>query len=117
MATKGNMRSMRFSNEMTQLIERQIGNNFTEKFENLVTRCMWELPHQEKRLTRIQEKIDQKQKQLEDLSEATRELQRFKFNLENAERYFQIVEASAKRIAEKCNTVSEDLDTGGRGEL
>ena len=44
MAGKPNIRSIRFSDELAELIDRQIGNTFTEKFENLVTRCVWELP-------------------------------------------------------------------------
>ena len=44
MARKNNIRSIRFSDELAELIDRQVGNTFTEKFENLVTRCVWELP-------------------------------------------------------------------------
>lgn len=44
MANKNNIRSIRFSDELAELIDRQVGRTFTEKFENLVTRCVWELP-------------------------------------------------------------------------
>ena len=44
MAQKNNIRSIRFSDELAELIDRQVGRTFTEKFENLVTRCVWELP-------------------------------------------------------------------------
>ncbi len=37
MATKPNIRSIRFSDELAELIDRQAGNTFTEKFENLVS--------------------------------------------------------------------------------
>ena len=43
MATKPNIRSIRFSDELAELIDRQAGNTFTEKFENLVT-CGAEQP-------------------------------------------------------------------------
>ncbi len=43
MATKNNIRSIRFSDEMIELIDRQIGDTLTQKFENLVTKCVWEL--------------------------------------------------------------------------
>lgn len=33
---KNNIRSIRFSDELAELIDRQIGDTFTEKFENLV---------------------------------------------------------------------------------
>ena len=53
MAQKNNIRSIRFSDELAELIDRQVGRTFTEKFENLVTRCVWELPEKEKELERL----------------------------------------------------------------
>lgn len=53
MAGKPNIRSIRFSDEMAELIDRQVGSSFTEKFENLVSRCVWELPEREKQLAKI----------------------------------------------------------------
>ena len=52
MAIKTNIRSIRFSDELAELIERQQGSNFTQKLENLVTRCMWELPTREREIGR-----------------------------------------------------------------
>ena len=40
MAAKNNIRSIRFSDELAELIERQVGDTFTQKFENLITRCV-----------------------------------------------------------------------------
>lgn len=56
-ATKNNIRSIRFSDELAELIDRQVGRNFTEKFENLVTRCVWELPQKEAELNQLEEQI------------------------------------------------------------
>lgn len=67
MAGKPNIRSIRFSDEMAELIDRQVGSSFTEKFENLVSRCVWELPEKEKDLQAIQESIDTEQKRLAEL--------------------------------------------------
>ena len=64
MAQKNNIRSIRFSDELADLIDRQIGRNFTEKFETLVTRCVWELPQKEAELKRLEEKIRRKQNML-----------------------------------------------------
>lgn len=61
MARKNNIRSLRFSDELAELIERQAGRTFTEKFENLVTRCVWELPQKEAELERLDELIRKKQ--------------------------------------------------------
>lgn len=55
--SKGNIRSMRFSDAIIEMIESQAGDSFTAKFEALVTRCMWELPQKEKELEYVQTRI------------------------------------------------------------
>ena len=67
MAGKPNIRSIRFSDELAELIDRQAGNTFTEKFENLVTRCVWELPQREAELKEVQTQVRQEEKRLTDL--------------------------------------------------
>ena len=73
MAQKNNIRSIRFSDEMAELIDRQVGRTFTEKFENLVTRCVWELPQKDKELENIQKQIDEKNQELKRLWKSARE--------------------------------------------
>lgn len=67
MASKPNIRSIRFSDELAELIDRQVGNTFTEKFESLVTRCVWELPQREAELKEVQKQVRQEEKRLADL--------------------------------------------------
>ena len=67
MAGKPNIRSIRFSDELAELIDRQAGNTFTEKFENLITRCVWELPQKEAELKEVQKKVRQEEKRLAEL--------------------------------------------------
>lgn len=64
MAQKSKIRSMRFSNEIIEMIESQTGETFTAKFENLVQRCMWELPKREEELKRINDQIEYQRKRL-----------------------------------------------------
>ena len=68
MAQKNNIRSIRFSDELAELIDRQVGRTFTEKFENLVTRCVWELPKKETEIKRLDEQIKEKRTQLQRMS-------------------------------------------------
>lgn len=42
-------------------------DTFTEKFENLVTRCVWELPQKEAELKEVQKKVRQEEKRLAEL--------------------------------------------------
>ena len=100
MGQKNNIRSIRFSDEMAELIDRQVGSSFTEKFENLITRCVWELPQKEKQLKEIQKKIDQERQRLYDLQRATEQLRMLEQDIKNAKKYFGIVERRAKAIAE-----------------
>ena len=72
MASKNNIRSIRFSDELAELIDRQAGDTFTAKFENLITRCVWELPRQEERLKDIQDRIKKEQQRLYDLRKKSR---------------------------------------------
>lgn len=105
MAAKNNIRSIRFSDELADLIDRQVGDNFNQKFENLVTRCVWELPQKEKELKRVQENIDRERQRLYDLQKATQELRQLEKDIHSAQFYFGIVERRAKAIAE---TVEKD---------
>lgn len=68
MAQKNNIRSIRISDDMAELIDRQAGANFTEKWENLVTRCVWELPQKEEQLQQIQKQIEKERERLCNLS-------------------------------------------------
>ena len=68
MAQKNNIRSIRFSDELAELIDRQVGRTFTEKFENLVPRCVWELPGKEAELKRLDQEINRKRKELQQMT-------------------------------------------------
>ena len=58
---KNNIRSVRFSDEMIEIINQQIGDNFTQKFERMVYNCYMLLPEKERQAEldkRITEKRD-----------------------------------------------------------
>lgn len=68
MAKKTNIRSIRFSDDVAELIDQQAGRTFTEKFDFLLTRCFFELPEKQRQLARLDQQINDKRKQLLDLS-------------------------------------------------
>ena len=107
MAQKNNIRSIRFSDDLAELIDRQAGRTFTEKFENLITRCVWELPRQEKRLEAVREEIKREQQRLYDLQRTTEQLRMLENDIKAAQRSFQIVERRAKAIAEAAEKEAE----------
>mgnify|MGYP004509654119 CR=1 FL=1 len=65
---KNNIRSVRFSDEMMEIINQQIGDNFTQKFERMVYNCYMLLPEKERQLERLEASISQRRRDLEDLS-------------------------------------------------
>lgn len=75
MGPKSNIRSMRFSDTMIEMIESQAGETFTAKFEALVQRCMWELPKKEEELKGIQKQIDHERKKLERIRKTGSEIE------------------------------------------
>lgn len=75
MGKKNNIRSIRFSDELAELIERQQGDTFTQKFENLVTRCVWELPAKQREAKQLESVIREKRVRLVELSGQVRELE------------------------------------------
>ncbi len=81
MATKPNIRSIRFSDELAELIDRQVGNSFTEKFENLITRCVWELPQKEAELEQLEKKLRQLNQELYQRQEKLNRLKSVTFDL------------------------------------
>lgn len=109
MAAKNNIRSIRFSDELAELIDRQVGDTFTQKFENLVTRCVWELPQKEKELARIKANIQRERERLYSLQRATEQLKMLEENIQSAQHYFAIVERRAKAIAEAAEQEAQNL--------
>lgn len=71
---KTNIRSIRFSDELAELIDRQVGDTFTARFESLVTRCVWELPEKERQLAELDKQIQEKRQELKKLAEKAVEI-------------------------------------------
>lgn len=88
MATKNNLRSVRLSDDTLEAIEAQIGRNFTEKLENMVARCMWELPATEEKLKELEARIQDKRQQLIQMEEHIRKLKTLASQLDYFEEVF-----------------------------
>ena len=105
MAQKNNIRSIRFSDEMADLIDRQIGDTFTQKFESLVTRCVWELPQKEEELRRIQQQINKERQRLDEVRKIAEQLESLAQDLRYAGLYVgkivQRVDDNTKRAEKK----------------
>ena len=78
------VRTLRLSEDMIQLIEQQPGENFTAKFETLVSRCIEELPKKERQLEVIQEQIGQEQSRLQKIRDKNRKIENQLLSMETA---------------------------------
>lgn len=109
MATKGNIRSMRFSDDVVMLIEEQPGDTFTAKFDSLIYRCVRELPDKQKRVMMIQDLIESESKRLDHIRKLANDLEINISSLSNNLRYFsrqtQQVVNSIDRLVDDCNTI------------
>ena len=75
MADKSKIRSIRFSEELYELIEKQPGSNFTDKLDTLVHHFEFELDEVNKELARVRQDIDRERKYLRVLRDSKETLQ------------------------------------------
>ena len=94
MAQKNNIRSIRFSDELAELIDRQVGETFTQKFENLITRCVYELPKKEAEIQRLDAMIERKRKELRGMTEKCSQMS---YTTSRIESQIQSLEATIQR--------------------
>ncbi len=88
MASKPISRSMRFSEATYSMIEQQTGENFSAKFEALVTKCCWELPSKQKELEQIQTQINLERQRLQKLRKKANELDNLMFRMSSTVQSF-----------------------------
>lgn len=98
MPAKNNIRSIRFSDELAELIDRQQGSSFTQKFENLIVRCVWELPAKEDELKQIESRIKEKRKQLQEM---TAQAEKLRMTINSLLPKVRELETSVNRALEK----------------
>ena len=65
---KNNIRSIRFSDEMMEIINQQVGDNFNQKFERLVYNCYMLKDQRQAEIAQLDKEIAEKRKKLSDLS-------------------------------------------------
>lgn len=102
MAGKSNIRSMRFSDEIIEIIEAQPGETFTAKFEGLVRQCVTELPQKQRELQQIRDQITRER---ESLQVVRRNKQTFTQNLSN----LQYSMESLVNQVNRCTKVLEGI--------
>ena len=87
---KGNIKSIRFSDEILTIIEAQPGETFTAKYEGLIRTCFQELPQKQKELENIQAQIQAERTRLRRIRDQGNKLERtmndLKWSMDNITR-------------------------------
>jgi len=65
---KNNIRSIRFSDEMMEIINQQVGDNFNQKFERLVYNCYMVKDQRQKEIAQLDRELNIKRQQLKNTS-------------------------------------------------
>ena len=69
MALKNNIRSIRFSDELMEIINQQVGDSFNARFERLVYNCYMLLPEKEAQAEKLDTLIKEKRDALNKLQD------------------------------------------------
>lgn len=101
MSSKPISRSMRFSEATYSMIEQQAGDNFSAKFDALVTKCCWELPRKEQELKHIQAQIDNERKTLQRIRKKANELDNLLYRMTSTVQSFNRTANDAMKSLEK----------------
>ena len=102
---KNKIRSIRLSEEIEEVINQQIGSNFTEKLINLITRCVFELPYIEEKLKQYDDLIKQRRETLNNIDITWTEYSR---KIQKIERAYILLEKELDAIInEYANTNTE----------
>ena len=64
---KNNIRSIRFSDELMEIINQQAGENFNQKFERLIYNCYMLAGEKQKEIQRLDEQIRARRVELSNL--------------------------------------------------
>ena len=74
MGSKSCIKTIRFSDEMIDVIEQQVGDNFTQKFERLVYNCYMLAAAKEKEIQRLDDMIQSRRDLLQRYQKDLRQL-------------------------------------------
>ena len=95
---KNNIRSIRFSDELAELIDRQTGDTFTQKFESLIYRAFWELPAKKKELEQINQRIEKQLQRLLEIQKSTEKLYTLERDIQSTINNFIRIKQRAQEI-------------------
>ena len=85
---KGVLKSIRIPEDILEMIEAQPGENFTAKFENLVRRCVQELPQKKRELKNIKDAIQRDRERLHNAQQKNQAIQTEAYQLLNNIKYW-----------------------------
>ena len=100
---KTNQRSIRFSNEIKEIIDSQIGENFSDKFERLVYNCYIQVEQKKKEAEDWTKRIEEQRNKYYDLVKQLREVSDLIKTLETIKHYGEIAARNSEMIAKNLD--------------
>lgn len=104
MSTKSNIRSIRFSDEVKEIIEKVEGKNFQEKFENLIYKLDNEREQKQKDIRRLNSLIKEKEERLKKLNETVQRMDSLTFSMSKVKTEIENINSNIsflKKLSEK----------------
>lgn len=95
-------KTMRLSEEIIDMIEKQKGDTFTEKFENLIRISVQELPKKQQELKNIQDWIEKERNELRRVRDLK---QKFESNLRDMNWSLEQATRQVKRVASALENI------------
>ena len=95
-------KTMRLSEEIIDMIEKQKGDTFTEKFENLIRISVQELPKKQQELKNIQDWIEKERNELRRVRDLK---QKFESNLRDMNWALEQAARQVKRVASALENI------------
>ena len=105
MAKKSNIRSIRFCDEIIEIIEAQEGETFTAKFESLIKKCYQEIPAKKEELEYVKQRIDQETQRLRRIQKKAGELEQ---SINSMAYTMQTYNSHAKRAVQSLEKLLEE---------
>lgn len=105
MAKKSNIRSIRFSDEIIEIIEAQEGETFTAKFETLIRKCYQEIPAKEQELKYVNMRIEGETQRLRRIQKKAGELEQ---SINSMAYTMQTYNSQAKRAVQALEKLLEE---------
>lgn len=114
---KNNQKCVRLSDEVLEVVEKQKGQGFNEKFENLVLEFRDTIPVREQYIKDYDKKIKDNLKLIEDIEKRISQLQSIEFDLEQIKKLAIRTNDTATSLQDVSQVSIQDLAAASKSDI